>query len=267
MLWTLSLLRSLATLFFGPLYIPCLAVLALPISHGSQSIAQACLAVLSAIVGCAYVLIAFCFSATYFSRDPVAPSLLARPHSSVQVIQMTTKSALTLAFIFLQDAGEGAHGFLIALVFIGIASVACAYTRKMPFFHFAYNQICVASYWILTFAASCLVLLRVLDGANAISIFFFVASPLVAVASQVYILQRRRSILSASVCSLLCPFDFERTKPPDTIGIHVLLSVLVYQLLFSSGSQNLRSNQHPAMQSRLVSCSSPSATTCASRMK
>jgi hypothetical protein len=211
MLWTLSLLRSLATLFFGPLYIPCLAVLALQISHGGESIAQACLAVLSALVGCAYVVIAFCFAATYFSRDPIAPSLLARPHSNVQVIQMIMKSTFTLAFIFLKDAGEAAHGFLIALAFIGIASVACAYTRDMPFFHFAYNQICVASYWILTFAASCLVLLRVLDGANAISILFFAASPLVAIASQVYILHRRRSILNASASDLLCPFDFERT--------------------------------------------------------
>ena len=89
-------------------------------------------------------------------------------------------------------------------------------SQTLTYFYWPYNQICCASFWLLSWGALCLVIINLGIGANGpsaigISLVFFIIAPFVVCASQFYIALARQSLLDKPVTKLKSPLEFERT--------------------------------------------------------
>ena len=204
MLWTVILLRLTASAMFGPLYIPCLSLLATQLVCKDQSnegfpcwgVAHSMLVTLAVLFGIMLILIALVFQATYYNRDPTSASYLARPHSRVQAFQLFVKTLFSVCFTIFAD-NPSYYWFLVALCMLGNGSVALCYTYYCPYFHWQFNEVKVVYSWVLTWTSFCVCLNMAWsspDDTN-VTIMFFVMIPVVSAASLVTLRVRKNFLL------------------------------------------------------------------------
>lgn len=203
---------------FGPLYIPCLSLLATQLQCVGESnegfvcwgTIHSIIVTISVIFGLMLIIIALIFQATYFNRDPTSGSYLSRPHSRVQTWQLLIKTFLSLFFTALSEDPDS-FWFLILILIFGNFSIAYAYTIYAPYFYWQFNETRAVAYWVLTWTSVCVAFNYAWNSSNqhSVTIIYFILIPFVIFAAIVTMKMRKQYLLHCKIQELSNVFEFE----------------------------------------------------------
>ena len=210
-------LRQCSEFLYGPLYMPLMTLICrwfvcLDSTNGTIGCwtnSHLILLVISAIVAVIYFISGLFFVCTYYSRDPVACSLTARPHSRVQIWQFLIYSLYSVTVVFSWQSTRLQFVFVV-MYFLGNSVTAWLYYMLMPYYFWEFNRINFVLSIILVWASICVgANLIAATPSNAIELIFYLMIPILAGFS-VLILERRKTFLkSCSVVQMWSEYDIE----------------------------------------------------------
>jgi hypothetical protein len=212
----LKILRSLAGLFVGFMYIPIVAIFSLNINCQDSALRDATAlvcgttghivgAVFAAIVLVLYCSLSFILALNYYARLPTSAAVLSRPNARGVFMQLLFKTVTTMLFIYLRRSkSTAAYWILIFEILFGSGIIAFHYSWVMPYYRYGFNMLHASLMWLVTWtcASLALVFLVNLPDEAAISLLYFILAPLVAI-SCFLLMQMRRSRIEKTPCSAL----------------------------------------------------------------
>ena len=168
------------------------------------------LVIISTFVGSLYIALSVTLVGAFYSRDPTSGSPLSRPISRVMMAQLFVKTLLTISFILLARY-DSMRLVLLVMLLVGTTAVAVLYSVQLPFYRFEYNMLRVVTYWILSWASVCLLIIEFAGNSNesATSVLFFVGIPVVIATSIVGVRFRRMSISRLHYTEMSSPTEIE----------------------------------------------------------
>ena len=168
------------------------------------------LVIIATFVGALYVALSVTLVGAFYSRDPTSSSPLSRPISRVMMVQLFVKTLLTVSFILLARY-DSMRLVLLVMLLVGTTAVAVLYSIQLPFYRFEYNMLRVVTFWILSWASVCLLIIEFAGNANesATSVLFFVGIPVVIATSIVGVRFRRMSITRLHYTEMSSPTEIE----------------------------------------------------------
>ncbi|KAJ3179029.1 hypothetical protein HDU85_004984 [Gaertneriomyces sp. JEL0708] len=212
-MWTLKFLRFTLRIFSTILYIPILdkfvhSVAECPPTGDHIAITwRDCWAppylgqsVATLIVLVIFVCLVLSVSATYFDVDPDKKSVLARPHSRLELLYLTCRTVLTIANTILVTYGnkDGTlERWIMALVCIATSGVlVLTYCWYIPYYNFRFS-IFRAGLQAVFFWASLSAVFNLARPKSDIGILFLILMPVMFLLAVLLVKARRRAIESA----------------------------------------------------------------------
>lgn len=211
----LKILRSLAGLFVGALYIPIVAIFTLNINcqplatnDGTGLVCGTTShivgAVISAIVQIAYCGLSFTLALNYYARLPTSAAVLSRPNARGVFMQLVFKTVTTMLFLYLRKIGRSVFWLLIFEIMLGSALVAFHYSWTMPYYRYGYNLLAGGLMWLVVWTTAGVALIYLVDSPSeaSMSLLYFILAPLILVASMLLMQMRRARIEKTPVTAL-----------------------------------------------------------------
>eukprot|EP01136_Pigoraptor_vietnamica_P022517 Opistho-1_new@73761 len=188
MMWTLTSLRTLSGLASTVLFMPLVGILAARLKCDGDgecwSGVDLFLKVLAIVAGIAFVALGLLCCICFSEPDPASRTILSRPHSRIDLYAEAVRAFLTVVFTLVVGHSTSQRWALTGILLGSCATTALLYTWYLPYYRYRYTQARATTFWMVTWAAVCLVVVQAANTEdNQAFVFFLIGAPLVAYTS------------------------------------------------------------------------------------